>query len=83
MAILLWVLSLSERVGCYLKFLVKKFRTDVGDRRPGDQYGRDESKHTESGNDENQVVTFYTLHKAALSFHDVLLSFRLWDVPYS
>ena len=54
--------------------LVKKFRADVSECRPGDQHGRDESKDTEHGNDQNQVTTFYIIHKTALSFHDVLLS---------
>ena len=58
--------------------LVKKFRADVSECRPGDQHGRDESKDTEHGNDENQVTTFDIIHKAALSFHDVLLS--IWFV---
>ena len=53
--------------------LVKKFRSDVSECRPSDQYGRDESKDTECSYDQNQVTTFYIVHKAALSFHDVLL----------
>ena len=59
--------------------LVEQFGADVGECRPGDQDGRDEGEHAESGNHEHQVRTFDGIHKAALSFHDALLLLRLFN----
>ena len=72
MMYLLWV-SRASGGEVKVKILVEQFRADVGEGRPGDQDRRDEGEDAESGNDENQVRTFYGIHKAALSFHDVLL----------
>jgi hypothetical protein len=54
--------------------LVEQFRADVGQRRPGDQHRRDEGEHAEHGDDQDQVTAFHGIHKAALSFHNDLLS---------
>ncbi len=59
--------------------LVEQFGTDVCQCRPGDQNGRDEGEDAEQGNDQDQVRTFDGIHKAALSFHDVLLSLNVFN----
>lgn len=62
--------------GLLAYFLVEHFGAEISQCRPGDQNGRDESKHAECGKDQNQVTTFHGIHKAALSFHRNLLSVK-------
>ena len=53
--------------------LVKQFGAEVSQGGPGDQYGGDKGEHAEGSDDEYEVRTFNGIHKAAVSFHGVLL----------
>lgn len=52
---------------------VEQLGAEVGEGRPGDEDGRDDSEDAEDGQGECQVAAFDGIHHGGLSFHGVLL----------